>query len=213
MIFASQQNNASVKVDRKFELEPYLFASKAVLHTGSTASLQAIALGRKTISYAGLVKGKIGKKIANELSINLTSLEEINSVLESNFPTSQNFEDLLAFVDERVSFMGSDESAILQTDELLKLSKELECNLKENQKDFKRNKFKASSGIFKRALKRATLGKSSQSRVHESKRPIISYEKVNLDFLELSKFLNLPLQFDIFEMGESTFKFTIIGNS
>jgi len=190
-----------VIVSKEGDSLPHLFASKHVIHAGSTVGLESLLCQQSTISFQNLIGLSDFPMTANYYSVRPADLSHLLNLIseDKSYLAVNNFEfdirEKLTTYDD-VSVLTSQSKAIgdLEFDSTIQFE-----NARKTLKD---------QILSNRYYSRLRYGKSSYTQIHENKRPRMSLLKVQKDIKSLVRILELDIAVSAKELGESTFALT-----
>lgn len=186
--------NPRVKIFPDGPLSPLIFASKIVIHAGSTAGIESVIAQKKTISIESLIKANNFEMTATKISLQPRSIEELMLMLQDQYPMQEYPQDLLKYF---VTNWGNLETLRKQCDQLMALH-----SIKRDVKA----PVKHRESLYDRIYKRIRYGKSDYLAVHNKKRPRISHDQLERDLVRMSQLLQIDKKINVTPLGESTFQ-------
>ena len=199
------RDNPRISIVKYGDSLPFIFASKHVIHSGSTVGLESLLCGISTISFQNLIRNDAVPMTANQFSRNVNSIDELKTFLRSNslFRPESTFYEIA----QRKLTKFNDATVLDEISEIIhdtKFDKRIAIQL---------DKLSNSDRVKKsRLYQRLVYGKSSYLEIHRNKRPIISIDKISKDANKLLEQFRYDYEVQIKELGESTFSIRRIGN-
>ena len=193
--------NSKVTISKLGNVAPLIFAAKHVIHAGSTVGLEAMLSGISTISYQDIVVYEDYPMTANYYSTKAKSINDLIDKLHSNlnYLPLQGFDKVISnkiTSSNSIELVRSLASAIDSVKEKSQLPTPVNSTSVSKKSD---------ENFSHRVLERIKFGKSSYSELHHHKRPRLDIEMVIADTSRLRKILGIDLEFQITEIGESSF--------
>lgn len=190
------EGNRRVFVNKTGAGSPVVLGAKGVVHAGSTLGLESLFQGKPTVSLHRLIRAEESPMSANELSISITSLNQLVPALLSGANG-----DIAKSRMENLVTRWSDPAVLkLQSGIMLQPIK-----MKKESLNLTEQKIKKTPS-FSRGIKRLRYGKSPTQSLNTNKRPYIHLNKITQDFQNLQKCLNFQREVSIFQIAESTFR-------
>jgi len=183
---------------------PSVIDATHVLHAGSTVGIEALTLGKSTISYNKIITSETFKMVSDEYSISPDTIAELIQLLRSSeeYVALDGFEEMAK---RKFSLYGETEVLRLQAQAISETEPESEPNYSEAKPEPERK----TKNRGTRILERLRYGKDPYEKIHEKKRPRIQSTKVKDDIEKLSSLLGFHSSTRVVELGESTFKLSI----
>jgi surface carbohydrate biosynthesis protein len=196
--------NERVIVGKNGSSTPAILAAEHVIHLGSTAGFESIVCGKPTTSLEGLLDYEIPAMTSNLHSKQIKTLDD----LIDNISESASIKNLHQEIIDLITYRNDTKVLKDQAETILNISYQKSINLDNFYQKNKNSEDKTSGSIEKisKAIKRIKYGKNPVQKLHEHKRPKIDHQEVSYDLKRIQKLLNYESNFQIKELGESTFQ-------
>jgi surface carbohydrate biosynthesis protein len=196
------KNYKNVIVNKEFDIFPWIYTAKAIIHNSCTTGVEAYLLGKKVIAYQPVVNERFDLDLPNSLSIKITHIGGLKDIIEKiiNNDYEENKDDLIE--KERIMRHHIHLDKQLSSELILK-----EFNKNNYSKDiptFKRDYFDLASGIVLNAIDRIYKVLKKDSRINND----FPYTKKNeiKDYLNLlNNYFGYNIKFKIKQLASSCF--------
>jgi len=187
-------------IDSSIESIPLVIAANRILHCGSTVAFEGLFLNKQTISYSNLIDVDPYPKLTNLVSQQIDSLNELN-LIKNKDSIRVEFKNL---IENNTINIGNLKSVSSQAISLIKL---FEDEFRTTNKiNYEINSHKLLFKNLRKIFRYIVVGKSSNLKIHHSKRPKILKLKIESDILKLKKLMEINQDIQVIEIATSTFK-------
>lgn len=190
-----------VHVNTDMIIQPLLIGASAILHTGSTLSLEAQSYCNKVFDYSAMIKKSDKQpKVSRIFSNSISSVEEMLEKLTSDTGkhSYQKFKSIFPMI-------GKLEPVEIQAKEIVDLIKRNNSHKKSisyaDQKTMERNEIPSWKKFFIRLI----AGKYEYAKIDSAKRPKLSSTNMNQFLSLVSKISNVQCDIQVRELEESVF--------